>query len=143
MKKLITLMLLSVFVFNQCTELRKPDNDEITMAGKIIGAEGDFITLISFEELEKTKIKEDGTFSISFNHDHEWIFSLRVLDQYFQFFLEPGDSIYFSVDINAIDPTFYTSGDKAREAFFLQKKKSFDNADWRKLIDLDRENYYL
>jgi thiol-disulfide isomerase/thioredoxin len=123
--------------------LRKPDNKKITIAGKIIGAEGEFITLNSFEELKKTEIKEDGTFSISFNHDHEWIFSLRISDQYFQFFLEPGDSIYFSIDINDIDPTFYTSGDKAREAFFLKKKKSIDNAEWRKLIDFDRENYYL
>lgn len=143
MKKLITLMLLLVFVFNQCIELRKPNNDKITIAGKIIGAEGEFGTLNSFEELKKTQIKEDGTFSIRFNHDHEWIFSLKISDQYFQFFLEPGDSIYFSVDINNINSTFYTSGDKAREAFFLQKKKSIDNADWRKLINLDKENYYL
>ncbi len=139
MKKLIINLLLLVIVFTQCTEKRESDNDIITIAGKIYGIGDDIITLISFEELKKTEIKGDGSFSISFNYDHEWYFSLLISGRYFRFFLEPGDSIYFSVDMNDIEGTYRTSGDKANEAVFLElKQKNLnDIINWRELIEID------
>jgi len=112
MKSMLILFLLGCM--SSCSDQNKTGTNQITVAGKIDGLGGETITMISFEELKKAEIKDDGIFSITFYHDHEWNFSLRTSGHYFQFFLEPGDSIYISVDINDVNSTYRASGDKEK-----------------------------
>ncbi len=67
MKPMLILFLMGCL--SSCSEQNTTRTNQITVAGKIDGLGGETITLISFEVFKVTKIKDDGTFSVTFNYD--------------------------------------------------------------------------
>jgi thiol-disulfide isomerase/thioredoxin len=120
MKK-ITMILVALSFLYSCKNLQNPDN-RIVIAGELIGAAGEILTVHTFEELNRTLVNNDGTFHITVSHDHPFYFNISAKNQIFQLYLEPGDSIYVNADMEDFYSTFRAAGDKVLEATFLTKK---------------------
>jgi thiol-disulfide isomerase/thioredoxin len=120
MKKIV-MILFTLSIFYACKHDQKIDT-RIVIAGELKGAEGEILTLNTFEELDRVQISEDGSFHFSITHDHSFYFNLSAKNQIFQVFLEPGDSIYVNADMEDFHSTFKATGSKAREASFLTQK---------------------
>jgi thiol-disulfide isomerase/thioredoxin len=120
MKK-ITMILVALSFLYSCKNQQISDN-RIVIVGEIKGAEGEILTVGTFEELNRTIIAQDGTFHISVSHDLPFYFNFSVKNPLFQLYLEPGDSIYLYAEIEDFHSTFHASGSKEREAYYLIKK---------------------
>lgn len=129
MKKIIILLFIGCVLW-ACKEKYLPEANKSTIIGKIDRIDSGDVRIIRFYDLEEIaidSIKNDGSFTISFDTSESgYYFTIFPGNQTF-LFLRPGDSIFITFDISDFEGTFHASGDMAREnLFLLEARKKAD-----------------
>lgn len=127
MKKLLALLTITVSVFAaSCSGPDSTRGNMITVAGKIDGIDGGTISVSRDGVVATTEIQPDGAFHLPFSYYANYYFQFRLADQNFWMYLDPGDSIFITSDINDFRNTFSASGSKSVEAGYMIRKTELD-----------------
>lgn len=134
MKKLIVFSLLTAIVFS----CGKNDNEKyVTIAGKLENAAFDSVFVFN-DNVRKGIAVKDGVFKDTMKLGNSTYFKLLADRDLTQIFLNPGDSLFVSTNMEDFDNAMKFGGTNAAENNYLAKKQLAEN----KLIYMDPSVFF-
>lgn len=102
---------------------------QVTVSGQLHSASQPLVTLDYLDlDMATDTLDEQGRFHLSFELDKPGFFHISNSNQIFQYFAEPGDSIFIEMDMEAPYVSFKAGGARTAENTYLQHKDSITSS---------------
>lgn len=130
------------FIFASCSKKKLPETAIFT--GKISNKVSEKLFITNNGVTDTISLDNDGAFFKKINIKSASYYTLRHGREYTQFFIEPGDSIFLTLNTEKFDESIAYSGSGFEESKFLAEKVGFEesmNVDYEVLFTQSEKKY--
>lgn len=122
MRTILCFLLVALVVSCNHESNHQQKSNKITVAGNLSGNTQDSIYVEEAFERAEALITSNGDFKLVFEAEKAEYFDFFAGSQGFRLYLKPGDSIYFTANLNNLAGTTKISGDRVNENTFAKHK---------------------